>query len=91
MGLCSLGTRFFLKMEERYDGHFHPSGARLNIYGKTPFLICLCPASIFVDWFYIVCTQSLLQRGAFQNTPSSAEKETSQGIIKDVKMLTPDL
>lgn len=61
----------------------------LNIYGKTTFLICLCPASIFVDWF---CIQSLLQRGAtMQNKPSSAEKETSQGIIEDTEMLSPDL
>lgn len=63
----------------------------LNIYGKTLFLICLCPISIFVNWFYIVCTQTLLQRGVFQNKPSSAEKETSQGIIEDTEVLSPDL
>lgn len=62
----------------------------LSIYGKTHFLIYLCPAFIF-DWFCIVFIQPLLQRGAFQKKSSSAEKEASQGIIEDTEMLSPDL
>lgn len=63
----------------------------LNIYGKTPLLSCFCPVPIFVGWFYIVYMQSLLQIGTFQNKSSSAEKETSQGIIQVTEVLSPDL
>lgn len=75
--------------------HFHGSGARLVVIPqylwKNALLVLLLPSSCICRLVLHSVHAVTPANRYFQNKYSSAETETSQGIIQVTEMLLPDL